>query len=398
MTPNPTIAIVGAGLAGARAAFALRDEGFDGDVVLVGAERHAPYERPPLSKDYLRGESAADAARYEPEAAYAERGIELVAGVEAIALDTAAHRLELAGGRTIAYERLLLTTGAVPRRPPIPGADLEGVRLLRTIDDSDALRAVLQPGASIAIVGGGWIGCEVAASARQLGVDVTLVEMAARPLERVFGPELGDFYAGVHRAEGVELVTGAQVEAIEGSGRVERLRLADGRAFDCDVALIAVGVAPDTRLAEAAGLALDDGIAVDERLRTSAADVFAAGDVANAMHPRYGRRIRVEHWANAREQGPAAARSMLDRTEPYAELPYFFSDQYDVGMEYVGNHGPGDRVVFQGEPRREGFRVLWAGADGRVTAGMHVNDWDAIEPIKRLVDEAVPIDEAAQRM
>jgi 3-phenylpropionate/trans-cinnamate dioxygenase ferredoxin reductase component len=384
--------IAGAGFAGAKAALTLRDEGFDGEVLLVGAEAHPPYERPPLSKDYLRGESTFEQAQVEPAQAYAERDIERIAGVAAVALDTSAHELGLADGRTIAYGRLLIATGGVPRRPPIPGADLAGVQTLRTVDDCDRLRAAFETGGALAIVGAGWIGCEVAASARQRGVDVTLVELADRPLERVLGPQLGDFYAGVHRSHGVELLTGAQVAAIEGTDRAERLRLADGRAVDCDCVLIAVGIAPDTRLAEAGGLDVDDGVLVDERFAASAPDVFAAGDAANAFHPRYGRHVRVEHWANALEQGPAAALSMLDRGQPYESLPYFFSDQYDVGMEYVGLHDPGDRVVTRGAMDPSGFQVFWLSPDGRVSAGMHINDWDAIEPIKALVGEGGTVD------
>jgi 3-phenylpropionate/trans-cinnamate dioxygenase ferredoxin reductase component len=384
--------IAGAGFAGGKAALTLRDEGFDGEVLLVGAEAHPPYERPPLSKDYLRGESTFEQAQVEPAQAYAERDIELIAGVAAVALDPSAHELGLADGRTLAYDRLLIATGGVPRRPPIPGADLDGVQTLRTVDDCDRLRAAFERGGALAIVGAGWIGCEVAASARQRGLDVTVVEQADRPLEGVLGPELGDFYAGVHRSHGVELITGAQVAAIEGAGRAERVRLADGRTVDCDGVLIAVGIAPDTRLAEAGGLDIDNGVLADERLATSAPDVFAAGDAVNAFHPRYGRRVRVEHWANALEQGPAAARLMLDRGQPYDLLPYFFSDQYDVGMEYVGLHDPGDRVVTRGAMETSGFQAFWLSPDGHVTAGMHVNDWDAIEPIKALVGEGGAVD------
>jgi 3-phenylpropionate/trans-cinnamate dioxygenase ferredoxin reductase subunit len=391
-----TFVIAGAGMAGGKAALTLREEGFDGAVVLVGAEPHAPYERPPLSKDHLRGESDADAALVAPVTAYAEQGIELLTATEAVALDAGAQRLELADGRSLAYDRLLIATGAVPRRPPIPGAELDGVHVLRTLDDSAALRAAIGRGGPLAIVGGGWIGCEVAASARQLGVEVTLVEQGERPLERVLAPELGDFFAEVHRSHGVRLITGAAVAAIEGAGRVERLRLADGSTAECDAVLIGVGVAPATALAESGGLAIDDGVVADELLRTSAPGVFAAGDVASAAHPRYGRRIRVEHWANALEQGPAAARSMLDRGAPYDALPYFFSDQYDVGMEYVGRHGPQDRVVIRGTVGPEGFQAFWAGPDGRIVAGMHVNDWDAIEPIKRLVGDGAAVDTLAE--
>jgi 3-phenylpropionate/trans-cinnamate dioxygenase ferredoxin reductase subunit len=392
-----TFVIAGAGMAGGKAALTLREEGFEGTVVLVGAEPHAPYERPPLSKDHLRGESAFEAALVAPVEAYAEQGIELVTATEAVSLDAGAQRLALSDGRSLGYDRLLIATGAFPRRPPIPGAELEGVHVLRTAGDSAVLRGAIEAGGPLAIVGGGWIGCEVAASARQMGIEVTLVEQAQRPLERVLGPELGDFFAEVHRGHGVRVLTGTGVEAVEGAGRVERLRLADGTAADCAAVLIAVGVAPATALAESGGLEVDDGVVCDELLRTSAPDVFAAGDVASAAHPRYGRRVRVEHWANALEQGPAAARAMLDRGAPYDALPYFFTDQYDVGMEYVGLHDPQDRVVVQGTLGTEGFRAFWAGPDGRITAGLHVNDWDAIEEIKRLVGDGAAVAELVER-
>jgi 3-phenylpropionate/trans-cinnamate dioxygenase ferredoxin reductase component len=400
-----TFVIVGAGMAGAKAAETLREQGFDGRVVLVGKEPERPYERPPLSKGYLMGQSPFDDAHVHPEAFYAEQRIELVTGTTVTGLDLAGHSVALDDGRTLGYDRLLLATGAVPRRPPIAGTDLDGVHLLRTVGDSDALRRVFEGGGALAVIGAGWIGCEVAAAARSKGVDVTLIEYAAQPLEGVLGPRLGAFFADVHRAEGVRLLTGARVEALEGAGRVEAVRLADGTRIECGAAVIGVGVEPDTRLAEAAGLQVEAGVLADEHLRTSDPDVFAAGDVANAVRPRYGRRVRVEHWANALEQGPAAARSMLGGGEPFDALPYFFTDQYDVGIEYVGLHSPSDRLVVRGRPEERRFQAFWVGDDGRLTAGMHVNEWDSIEAIKQLVgdgasidpkqlgDDAVPLDE-----
>ena len=385
MVDRETFIIAGAGLAGAKAAETLREEGFDGRVVLVGAEPELPYERPPLSKAYLAGKAARDDAHVHPADFYAAHDVELMLGVTATGLDVEAHRLELAGGESLRYDRLLLATGAVPRRPPIPGADLDGVLVLRTLADADALRARIAGGARIAVVGAGWIGCEVAASARSAGAAVTLIEHGAAPLARVLGPRLGGFFASVHREHGVDVRTGARVEAIEGDGRVERVRL-DGDVVDCDTVVLGVGVQPDTRLAVAAGLAVEDGIVVAPDLRTSAPDVFAAGDVASAEHPRYGRHVRVEHWANALNQGPAAARSMLGRGAPYDRLPYFFSDQYDVGMEYAGLHAPEDRLVVHGDLEERRFRAFWLDGDGRVSAGMHVNDWDAIDEIKQLVE------------
>ena len=295
--------IVGAGLAGGKAAETLRAEGFDGRVVLLGAEPDRPYERPPLSKDYLRGEAERDAAYVHPEAFYGEQDIELRKEVTVEALDLPASQVVL-GDERLDYARLLLATGAEPRRLPVPGADLDGVHYLRDFGDSDALRARIQASGRVAVVGAGWIGAEVAASARQMGLEVTLIEQLDVPLERVLGREVGAVYAGIHRDHGVELLTGTGVEAIEGSGRAERVRLAGGRTVDCDFVVVGIGVAPRTGLAEQAGLEVGDGVHVDARLKTAHDAVFAAGDVAGAWHPFFERRLRVEHWHNALEQGP----------------------------------------------------------------------------------------------
>jgi 3-phenylpropionate/trans-cinnamate dioxygenase ferredoxin reductase subunit len=315
-----------------------------------------------------------------------------VTGVPATRLDVEAHRVDLGEGPSVAYDRLLIATGSVPRRPPIEGINLAGVLTLRTLADADALRESFGSGVRVAIIGAGWIGCEVAAAARAHGAEVTLIEAGGTPLERVLGPELGGVYADVHREQDVRLLTGAAVERIEGRNRVERVRLGSDRTVECDLVVVGVGVSPDARLAAAAGLDVDDGIVVDEHLRTSASDVFAAGDVAYAFHPRYGCHIRVEHWANALNQGVAAARSMLDRGEPYARLPYFYSDQYTVGMEYAGFRDPSDRLVVRGNLESRPLQAFWVGGDGRVTAGMHLDDWDAIEPIKRLIESDAVVD------
>jgi 3-phenylpropionate/trans-cinnamate dioxygenase ferredoxin reductase component len=378
-----TYVIVGAGLAGAKAAETLRAEGFDGRVVLVGREPELPYERPPLSKSYLVRQSPFEEAQVHDEAWYEAQSVDLLRGTEIMELRPGEHTVVLADGEELRYDRLLLATGALPRRPPIPGADRDGVLTLRTVGDSDALHAAAERGGGLAIVGAGWIGCEVAASARTLGAEVTLIEQVQRPLERVLGPQLGDFFAEVHREEGVELRMGVGVQEIA-DGRVV---LSGGEEVRADAVLIATGVAPDTRLAEAAGLDVDNGVVVDEHLRTSAPDVWAAGDIARAPYARWGgRRMRVEHWANAIDQGTAAAKAMLgrDSEEP---LPYFFTDQYDVGMEYAGVHGEGDTPRIDGELERAGFEVLWTDGDGRVTAGMHVNRWDAMERIRGLVSD-----------
>jgi len=376
-----TFVIVGGGLAAAKAAETLRDEGFDGRLVVVAEEDRLPYERPPLSKSYLAGESPFSDAVVHDEGFYGERDVELLRGTSATALDPGAHRVTLSNGSQIAYDRLLIATGAVPRRPPIEGADGGTVLTLRSVADSDAIKAAASGGGRLAIVGAGWIGCEVAASARGLGAEVTVIEQAATPLEAVLGADLGAFFAELHRSHGVELLMGAGVERIT-SGGVE---LAGGRSVEAGAVLLATGVAPATALAEAAGLEVDNGIVVDELLGTSAEDVFAAGDVANTPHPRYGR-IRVEHWDNAIGQGEAAARSMLGKGEPYTKLPYFFTDQYDLGMEYVGHHGAADELTIRGSLEDANFRAYWTAADGHVTAAMHVNDWDAIDPMRELVE------------
>ncbi|MBD0282711.1 MAG: FAD-dependent oxidoreductase [Thermoleophilaceae bacterium] len=392
MTTDQTHVIVGASLAGAKAAETLRKEGFDGRVVLIGAERERPYERPPLSKDYLRGEVGREKVYVHDEAFYAEDEIELRLGRTATGLDTTSRELELDDGERLRYDRLLLTMGADPRRLSIPGADLDGVLYLRSVEDSDALRARLDRGGAVVVIGAGWIGAEVAASARQRGLEVTLVEPASVPLERVLGAELGAVYRDIHADQGVRMLLGTAVEAFEGHQAVERVRTSDGRKLDCDFVVVGVGVEPRTGLAARAGIAVDNGIVVDELLQASAPKVFAAGDVANAQHPFYGQRVRVEHWANALNQGPAAARNMIGRSVAYERLPYFFSDQYDIGMEYSGYARSRDRVVFRGDPATREFIAFWL-AGNRVTAGMNVNVWDVTDPLQRLIRRRVAVDD-----
>jgi len=392
--PQKTFVIAGAGLAGAKAAAELRERGFDGRVVLVGAEPERPYERPPLTKDHLRGESPREKVYVHEPGFYADHQIELITGVAATALDAAAGRLELADGRELRYDRLLLATGAEPRRLPVPGAQLEGVHPLRTLADCDVLRERLDAGGRVAVVGAGWIGSEFAASARQRGLEVTLIDPLALPNERVFGPEIGRFYRDVHHAHGVELALGEGVAAFEGDGAVRRVLTTGGRAIECDFAVVGIGVTPRVELAEAAGLDVGDGILADASLETSAPGVFAAGDVASAWHPFYGERVRVEHWSAALNQGPAAARAMLGDDVAYDRIPYFFSDQYDVGMEYAGRATATDAVVFRGDPAEGAFVAFWL-RDGRVVAGMNVNVWDVNGHIQELVRSRREVDPAA---
>ena len=381
-----TFVLVGGGLAGAKAAETLRAEGFDGRVVLVAAEPEQPYERPPLSKGYLLGSAEREKARVHDAGWYGTHDVELRTGERAVGLDVGEHRLELGSGEVLAYDRLLLATGSDARRLPVPGADLDGVRYLRTLADADRLLEDLAPGGrKVVVVGAGWIGLEVAAAARSYDNAVTIVEPQPTPLHAVLGAEMGGVFARLHRAHGVDLFTDTTVREFRGSGgRVTSVVTDVHAGLPADVVVVGVGAVPNTSLAAAAGLEVDNGIVTDHALRTSAPDVFAAGDVASAFHPLYGRHVRVEHWANALNQGPAAARSMLGQDVTYERVPYFFTDQYDLGMEYSGLAGPHDQVVCRGNPDSGEFIAFWT-ADGRVTAGMNVNVWDVTDPIQQLI-------------
>jgi 3-phenylpropionate/trans-cinnamate dioxygenase ferredoxin reductase subunit len=374
--------IVGGGLAGAKAAEALREQGYDGDLVLIGDEQLPPYERPPLSKGYLAGNDAWDGAVVHPESWYAEHGIDLRLGTRVTALRPSDHVVEL-DGTDLSYDKLLLATGSTPRH--LPGDD--ELLHLRRRGDSDAIRARFGQGRMV-IVGGGWIGLEVAATARQAGTDVTVLEAADQPLSAQLGPELGRDFAALHREHGVELHTGVSVDEVRPDG----VRLADGTVIDAASVLIAIGARPDTALAAAAGLAVDNGVLVDASLRTSDPDIYAAGDIANAEHPFLQRRIRVEHWANALNQPATAAAAMLGRPASYDELPYFYTDQYDLGMEYVGLPDADAEVVIRGDRAGREFIAFWLDGDQRVQAGMNVNVWDVVEPIKALIRSRTPVD------
>lgn len=355
------IAIAGASLAGASAAIALRDEGFTGRIVLVGDETEPPYERPPLSKRYLSGEQAFEKALVRPPAVYEEREIELTLGTAVASIDARERALVLADGRRIRADRLLVATGGRSRRPPVPGLDLPGVHELRTRADSDAIRAELRPGLRALVVGMGFIGCEVAATLRARGLDVVAIEAFSTPLERVLGPQVGEAIAALHRESGVELVLGEGVAALEGDGRVRRARTASGRALECDLVVVGLGIRPNTELVDGAGVAVDDGIVVDELCRTSVDGIFAAGDVARHRHPVFGAHVRVEHWLNAIEQGGAAARSMLGKGAPYGELHWFWSDQYDANLQYAGHHRGWDELVVRGSLEERRFVAFYVG-------------------------------------
>ncbi|MEZ5073587.1 MAG: FAD-dependent oxidoreductase [Solirubrobacterales bacterium] len=382
MATEQTFIIVGAGLTGAKAAEALRAEGFDGRVVLIGDEPERPYERPPLSKDYLRGE--ADRPYVHDEGFYADNRIELWTETRAAAIDAGSGEVVLDDDRRLGYDRLLIATGAEPRRLSLPGAELDGVHYLRTLADSERIGARFEPGRHFVVVGAGWIGSEIAASARQKGCEVTMIESAELPLLRVLGAEVGRIYRDLHVANGVEFLPESGVERFDGDGSVERVVTGAGKAIEATDVVVGIGVAPRTGLAEAAGLRLDNGILVDESLETSVPGIFAAGDVANAFHPFYGRHIRVEHWANALNQGPAAAGAMLGEPVRYEEIPYFFSDQYDTGMEYSGFATEWDEVVFRGDVDGRELIAFWL-KDERLVAGMNLNVWDVNDAIRGLI-------------
>jgi 3-phenylpropionate/trans-cinnamate dioxygenase ferredoxin reductase component len=392
MISEQTFVIVGAGLAGAKAAETLRAEGFAGRLVLIGAEAERPYERPPLSKEYLRGEVGREQVYVHDEGFYAEHDIELQLGRTAVSLNTSIGYVGLDDGKGLRYDRLLVTTGAEPRRLEVPGVELDGILYLRNVEDSDVLRERLDRGGSVVVIGAGWIGAEVAASARQRGLEVTVVDPASVPLERALGSEVGAIYRDIHTDHGVQMLMGTGVAAFEGTTAVERVRTGDGRVLGCGFVVIGVGVQPRTQLALQGGLYVDDGILVDEHLQTSKPGVYAAGDVATTHYPFYGQRVRVEHWYNALHQGPVAARNMLGRSDVYDRVPYFFSDQYDVGMEYAGLARRWDRVVVRGDPATREFIAFWLAGD-RVLAGMNVNVSDVTNPIQELISTRVAVDD-----
>jgi 3-phenylpropionate/trans-cinnamate dioxygenase ferredoxin reductase subunit len=392
MADERTFVIIGASLAGAKAVEALRAEGFTGRIVLVGAETERPYERPPLSKGYLLGTDSRDKAFVHEAHWYGEHDIELVLGVRATAVNPATHTVTLDGFEPLRYDKLLLATGSQVRTLDVPGGDLSGVRYLRTVGDSDALLDRMRAGARVVVVGAGWIGLETAAAARSHGRQVAVVEIDQLPLRRVLGDEVARVFADLHAAHGVDFRFGRGVREFTGSaGQLTGVVLDDGTTLPADLAVVGVGIRPATELAEGAGLAVDNGVLTDAGLRTSDPDIYACGDVANSENPVLGRRIRVEHWANALHGGEAAGRAMLGRDVVYDPVPYFFTDQYDLGMEYAGYVEPGgyDRVVFRSDPsivdgRTPEFVAFWV-KDGRVLAGMNVNVWDVTDPIQALV-------------
>ena len=364
--------IVGASLAGASAAATLRQEGFDGEVILIGAESRYPYERPPLSKGYLRGDVPFEKALVRPTAFYEDNRIELRLGTRAARIDAGARVVHCEGGAQVAYDTLLIATGVRNRRPPIPGLSLDGVFSLRSVEDADAMRSHLVAGRRALVIGMGFIGCEVAASLRQKGVEVVALEPAPTPLFRVLGQQVGDVVGAIHRDHGVDTIFGDVVTAFEGDRRVERVITREGRRIECDFVVAAVGVEPAVECLAETGIELDNGVVVDEYCRSSAAEIYAAGDVANHFHPLFGQRMRIEHWQNAMRQGAAAARSMLGKGVPYDDIHWFWSDQFDMNLQYAGFHREAQEIVIRGSIARREFLAFYLN-DGRVDAIAAVN-------------------------
>jgi 3-phenylpropionate/trans-cinnamate dioxygenase ferredoxin reductase component len=387
MSADAVYVILGASLAGAKAAEALRQEGFGGPIELIGEETEGPYERPPLSKDYLLGKADRESIYVHQQSWYAEHDVDLRLGTRVTGLDPAAHELVLADSSRAGYAKLLLATGSTPRRLAVPGAEYEGVLYLRRVADSDQIKATFAAASRVAVIGSGWIGMETAAAGRAAGVEVTVLERGELPLLKALGREAAQVFAGLHRDHGVDLRTQVKVSQITGSGgRADGVRLADGTHIKADAVIVGIGITPNSQLAEAAGLQTGNGIITDAQLRTSGPGIYAAGDVANAYHPLLGKHIRVDHWYNALHQPQTAAKAMLGQDAVYDRVPYFYTEQYDLSMEYAGYTEPGgyNEVIFRGDVARREFIAFWL-ASGRVLAGMNVNIFGVSDTIQAIV-------------
>lgn len=395
MPTDSRFVIAGGGLAAAKLAESLRGNGFDGALTLIGEETQLPYERPPLSKEHLFGKQSLADFTVHPAEWYRDQQIELLLGTTVTAVDRSSKTIALPDGSTRPYDKLALATGSRPRRLPIPGADAEGVHLLRTIDQSDALLALFGSARRLVVIGAGWIGLEVTAAARAAGVEVTVLEMGPVPLQAALGDEMGTLFGELHRAHGVDLRCGIQAtDIVTADGRATGVRLADNTVVDADAVLIAVGARPNIELAADAGLAVEGGVLVDESLASSDPDIVAVGDIADQQHPVLAQRVRVEHWATALNQPAVAAQTMLERPATYDRLPYFFTDQYDLGMEYTGFVPPGTTtsVVVRGDAVAREFVAFWLDSADRILAGMNVNIWDMGDRITELIVAAEPVD------
>lgn len=397
MSETQNFIIVGGGLAGVSAAEELRKQGFKGTIQLIGQEAHAPYIRPPLSKGYLNGSDGLDAVYVHPQEWYAENDIDLLTATKVFGVSADAHEVTLSEGAPLRYDKLLLATGSSPRILTMDGAELDGVHYLRTLDDSNALNKELAKGGrKLVLIGSGWIGMEVGATARTLGNDVTILEQVPIPLAGAIGDELGMMFHDLHKEHGVDMRMSVVVDHIVGSdGKVSGVQLKTGELIPADLVLIGIGAVPNIALAESAGIITENGIVVDQAMKSSDPDIYAAGDVANAFHPLADMRLRSEHWANALNEGPAAARGMLGQAESFEDIPYFYTDQYDVGMEYSG-YGPmtrGAKVVYRGDKAKREFIAFWV-KDDRVVAGMNVNIWDVNDQVQRIIRSGTVVDEA----
>lgn len=381
-----TFVIAGASLAGGTAAATLREEGFDGKIVLIGEEPSPPYERPPLSKEYLRGEAPFDKALVRPADFYQSNQIDTRFGSPVVGVEVADRALEIEGGDRIAYDKLLITTGSRNRRIPIPGIDLDGVLDLRIKKDSDRIREHATSGSKAVIVGMGFIGAEVAASLRHMGVDVTVVEAFRVPLFKAVGEEIGRVFEAIHRDQGVEMIFEDQVAAFEGSGRAERMITKSGRAIECNFAIVGIGVEPVTDLVHGSGIKVDNGIVVDEHCRTNVESIFAAGDVTNHLHPVFARRMRVEHWQNAIKQGAAAAKNMMGRRQPYDDVHWFWSDQYDYNLQYAGVADGHDAKVTRGSLESRDFATFFL-KEERLVAAIGLGRGKLIRQSLRLIKQ-----------
>lgn len=391
-----TFVIVGAGLTGGSAVVALREEGFQGDLVLIGAEPEVPYERPPLSKEYLRGEATFEDTLVRPPNFYPDQGIETHFGIRATKVDLEGKVVELEDGNRVPYDKVLIATGGRNRRPPIPGLDLEGVYDLRTVSDADRIRSEVAPGRKVVIAGMGFIGSEVAASLRMLGVEVSVIARSKLPLDRVLGEEIARVMESIHRDQGVEMVFEDAVEAFEGVGRVERVRTQGGRVIECDFVVVGLGIEPITEVVAGSAVRIENGIVVDEHCRTSVEGVYAAGDVANHYHPVFDRRIRVEHWQHAIKHGQAAARSMLGSQKPYDEVYWFWSDQYNYNLQYAGFASDWDELIVRGSLEQRKFVAFYL-KGGRILATVGMNRGKDVRQSMGLIKAGVQVDLARLR-
>ena len=394
MAQKQSYVIVGAGIAGGTAAETLRKQGFDGDIHLVGAEPYRPYDRPPLSKEFLSGAKEEEKLFFKPEDFYAEQSIELHLGTEATAPDPTGRTVTLANGDSLRFDKLLLATGSRVRTIPISGSNLEGVHYLRTIGDSRAIAQSMSGASRVVIVGAGFIGSEVAAVCKTAGLEVTVLEIQPQPMAHILGEEMGAIYANLHTSRGIDLRLRESISEIRGNARAEQVVTDHGNAIDCDFVVIGVGITPDTSLAESAGLQVDGGILINELCQTSHPDIYAAGDVANWYHPGLGHQLRVEHWDNALNQGAAAAKAMLGSPEPYSPTLYFWSDQYDLNIQYLGHATQWDEIAVRGNPADEKFTAFYL-KDGSIHGALVVNNFRDIRPTRTLIGQKTQVSAAS---